>query len=1666
MKRSIVLIMGVLVFFSFSMFYAGCGGSNEETAQRASFTEDDDDSGSGNIPNPPTPEPDDDTSVDDDDTVTDDDDDDTTPCTGCEIDGVCYNDGQTNPINACEICSVGVQTADWTENNGASCEDGLYCNGVDTCVGAICEHAGGLCPDDGLWCNGVETCDEETDQCAAADVPNCADDGLWCNGAEFCNEETDACEVNNPQPCPSDGQYCNGEEYCNEDADVCDHQNVPECPDDGNYCNGVETCSNTQGSCVSVSPPECPDDGEYCNGTEFCDEDTDACDHQFPPSCPDDGEWCNGEEACDESIDDCGHQNAPDCSDDGLFCTGIEYCDEVLNACATSSVPNCEDDGLYCNGEEFCNDEIDDCDHRNAPECPDDAVYCNGEEICIEATDSCGHGEAPCGSDDIFCNGDESCNETTDQCDHSGNPCDSPLICNENIDECATECLECLIEEICYGDFQVNPYNECEICNVSISTTDWTNDDGVACEDGLYCNGDDTCQGGACSVHDGDPCPDDGLFCNGEETCDEEAGQCEVLNVPDCQDDGLWCTGQEYCDEINDECSNRFVPNCPDDGLFCTGSEYCEEDTDQCDNSGDPCGSGFVCNESTNNCDPVGDDDDDDDNDDDTTPGGPTVTIIDPEDGEVFSTYLFDIYAEMVDVDSVDNVTVLLDGVDITSTLAVTTTVVQGTVNADNGGEHTLRVEATNDIGLGYDEAIFSIDKPWVRVYAPLVGDSLFSRTVEIDADYGNCVSCEVSVTLDDVDISGELDIWNGSIAGTAAGVEEGEHELVFLAEEPGSGEFAQVTVPFTVELQDPHYVLSASAYTINAGEYVDLTYIFYDENGMDITALVTTDINVTPGDGVVINGNRLTFNYPGLFEVEVGTAYPGYGYITATTWIYVLATQPWDLVLVLSDYEIDAGDVILADATVTDEYGHELDWVAVGYEVDPPFGVTIVEDMITLTQAGVSTVTALVPGTGVYDSKEVTVNPGEPIELILYCDKPIVNTYDVEDPNPDDIVTCAVELRDAYGNAVEDEPYTYSVTPTGGATILGDQFYFEYSDYYVIKATSVNHPSLTDTFMVQSTNSDPPGVVITAPDRALYTQETTVELTGYVYNVNLLDPDTTVYLTQGNSTHAIYFNWQTGDFGPEQIVLINGMNLLQVEVIVNEGSGAPLEQSAKAATSVLYAQYEWPNDSLIENAIGFRIDDLGFDQIEMIISSYLATIPIEEMLMAMNPIFDERVELWGVTLASAKATLTDVTFDQPVVMLDALPDALVTQALLSYIRLDFNVRGAIIGIGYSISGYIEIGNIFLDSFSWISLDSATHEILFDMDEMSVSLGSFNMHIDGFPDELTNWFEHTVEDLVQTTVQTTLENEIPPLIEDLLADIPLHFAFPVGDANFLFDGQPETLTLTGSGMGLWMNGSVQSDTINPAIRPLNGSIRTPSTLPDLSVVPNGQPCGISVAISDDVFNQILYTVYRSGMISFTQNDVFDACDTLLYAIIPEICDTFQTTPGDPLMLDVTVWPDLPPVMVLQPVTGKSGTLETQIQIGDMMVYIMADDASAPGGQRPVLSLSISAILPTNIEHIFETNSLLVEFGTPIVFVDTVNNPAMLSESLFEDLAPLLVELIMPILTQAIEGITLPTFDVGTDTYRMQINDIFYIGSNGDFVGLFGDLEDTAVPADK
>jgi len=88
----------------------------------------------------------------------------------------------------------------------------------------------------------------------------------------------------------------------------------------------------------------------------------------------------------------------------------------------------------------------------------------------------------------------------------------------------------------------------------------------------------------------------DGLFCNGQETCDLGLGHC-VTGTPPCT------APTPTCDEATDTCTGCTGPaDCPDDGLFCNGSESCNLTSGLCAQSGNPCLANQICDDDTDAC--------------------------------------------------------------------------------------------------------------------------------------------------------------------------------------------------------------------------------------------------------------------------------------------------------------------------------------------------------------------------------------------------------------------------------------------------------------------------------------------------------------------------------------------------------------------------------------------------------------------------------------------------------------------------------------------------------------------------------------------------------------------------------------------------------------------------------------------------------------------------------------------------------------------------------------------------------------------------------------------------------------------------------------------------------------------------------------------------------
>jgi hypothetical protein len=238
----------------------------------------------------------------------------------------------------------------------ADCDDGLFCNGTETCDAGLCADGQPPDCDDGVSCT-LDSCDEDADSCVSDPIDSVCDDGQFCNGAEYC-DAIDGCQAGTPPSCEDD-LFCNGIETCDEAEDTCVAGTPPDC-DDGVGCT-LDSCDEDADSCVSDPIDSVCDDGQFCNGAEFCDA-IDGCQAGTPPDCDDDL-FCNGTETCDEADDTCVAGTPPDV-DDGVFCTD-DYCDEENDEIVNDpNDDNCNQASNECSEADTC-DPVNDCQFNN-----------------------------------------------------------------------------------------------------------------------------------------------------------------------------------------------------------------------------------------------------------------------------------------------------------------------------------------------------------------------------------------------------------------------------------------------------------------------------------------------------------------------------------------------------------------------------------------------------------------------------------------------------------------------------------------------------------------------------------------------------------------------------------------------------------------------------------------------------------------------------------------------------------------------------------------------------------------------------------------------------------------------------------------------------------------------------------------------------------------------------------------------------------------------------------------------------------------------------------------------------------------------------------------------------------------------------------------------------
>lgn len=468
-----------------------------------------------------------------------------------------YGYGRIDVVNSLQLVVGGTCGTD------PECDDNIYCNGLEVCVGGYCSAGSNPCP--GTFCR------ESDDQCVDCLVDLHCDDGDPCNGYELC-ETTGVCTAGSIVD-------CNGnlvDDGCETD---CDGNGIP---DDCDLAAGTfEDCNNNAVPDVCDIAGDTSDDCDANGVPDECEPDcnlndtADACDIASGTSLD-----CNGTGIPDEcetasgASADCNENNTPDECEEDCNQTGIpDDCD-----IAAGSSLDCDANGIpdEC---DLASGAADDCNNNGIPDACDIAGSsndCNANGI----PDEC---EADCNANGIADSCEVDCNETglPDDCDIAAGTSDD---CNVNAipDECelaggpATDCNENGILDECEPD--CNGTGLPDECDLAAGTSDDCNANGVPDECDLAGDPGNDCNSNGIP----DECEQD---CNGTglpDSCDIAAGtssDCNLNGVPDeCDLAGNPandCNGNGLPDDCDADCDGNGLPDeCEPPIVEAVGSRY------------------------------------------------------------------------------------------------------------------------------------------------------------------------------------------------------------------------------------------------------------------------------------------------------------------------------------------------------------------------------------------------------------------------------------------------------------------------------------------------------------------------------------------------------------------------------------------------------------------------------------------------------------------------------------------------------------------------------------------------------------------------------------------------------------------------------------------------------------------------------------------------------------------------------------------------------------------------------------------------------------------------------------------------------------------------------------------------------------------------------------
>ncbi|HXC52051.1 MAG TPA: S8 family serine peptidase [Candidatus Limnocylindrales bacterium] len=485
----------------------------------------------------------------------------------CDVAETCTGSSATCPANSfaassivCRAASGVCDAAERCTGSSAACPADSFaatsavcrapaggCDAPETCAGTgggcppdLYRSSGTICRDASSVCDVAESCTGSAPSCPsnsfAASTTLCRPSGGVCDVGESCTGASATCPgdtlLSTATVCRTSSGVCDPAETCSGAGASCPADSflssAAVCRAAAGACDLAERCTGTSGACpanqVAGSAAICRPAVSVCDVAEHCDGAAVAC-----PA-------------------DVFETAGVVCRESAGVCDVAEHCAGTSAACASDAMAA---SGVTCRASAGVCDPAEGCT-GTGPACPGNALVA-AQVTCRPATNVCDVAEK-CTGAAADCPGDAVAG-TTVTCRPGAGECDEAEVCDGASKACPQDALRAA-DTACTGDANPCTGDACDGSSASCQHPAIA----APCDDGLFCNGSESCAAGTCQ-HSGDPCPGADGDGNCAESCNEGEDACDASDADTSPcDDGNSCTAPDSC--TGGLCSGDSIDGC------------------------------------------------------------------------------------------------------------------------------------------------------------------------------------------------------------------------------------------------------------------------------------------------------------------------------------------------------------------------------------------------------------------------------------------------------------------------------------------------------------------------------------------------------------------------------------------------------------------------------------------------------------------------------------------------------------------------------------------------------------------------------------------------------------------------------------------------------------------------------------------------------------------------------------------------------------------------------------------------------------------------------------------------------------------------------------------------------------------------------------------------